>query len=115
MAVEDLLLAAGPDRHLAAGRSRGPAADRRVEHVKVFLGEGGVDLAPIATELVDISKKALSGRMPSINLFGPSAACSTSDGTGNEVKTISVCARYQVWKRPSSRSGRVRDKAGYRE
>ena len=46
----------------------------------------------IATELVDMSKKAVSGRMPSISPFGPSATCSTSAGTGNEVKTISLCA-----------------------
>jgi hypothetical protein len=32
-AVEDLLVTADPDRHLAAGRTRGPAADRRIEQV----------------------------------------------------------------------------------
>ena len=32
----------------------------------------------IVTELVDMSKKAVSGRMPSISPFGPSATCSTS-------------------------------------
>ena len=43
--VEDLLVAADPDRHHAAGRTGGAAADRRVEHVEVLLGEGGVDFA----------------------------------------------------------------------
>jgi hypothetical protein len=45
VAVEDLLVAADPDRHFSAGGAGGAAADRRVEHVKIFLGEGGVDLA----------------------------------------------------------------------
>jgi hypothetical protein len=31
--------------------------------------------------------KAVSGRMPSISPLGPSATCSTSAGTGNDVKT----------------------------
>src|SRR5208283_4541401 len=34
VAVEDLLVAAGPDRHLAAGSTPGAAADRRVENVE---------------------------------------------------------------------------------
>jgi hypothetical protein len=42
--------------------------------------------------MVDMSKKAVSGRIPSISPFGPSATCSTSAGTGSEVKTISLCA-----------------------
>jgi hypothetical protein len=46
-------------------------------------------LRTIATELVDMSKKAVSGRIPSINPFAPDATCSTSAGTGSEVKTIS--------------------------
>jgi len=40
-------------------------------------------LRTVATELVDMSKKALSRRRPSISPFGPSATCSTSAGTGN--------------------------------
>jgi hypothetical protein len=43
--VEDLLIAADPDRHFAAGRTARAAADRRIEHVEVLLGEDGVDLA----------------------------------------------------------------------
>src|SRR5438132_2877972 len=38
-----------------------------------------------------MSKRALSGYIPSISPFAPSATCSTSAGTGSEVKTISVC------------------------
>jgi hypothetical protein len=45
VAVEYLLVAADPDRHLAAGRAAGPAPDRGVEPVEVFLGECGVDLS----------------------------------------------------------------------
>jgi hypothetical protein len=45
VAVEDLLVAAAPDCHLAAGRPRGAAVDRRIEHVEVLVGKGGVDLA----------------------------------------------------------------------
>ena len=43
----------------------------------------------IATELVDMSKNAVSGFMPSINQLGPSATASTSAGTGSEVKMTS--------------------------
>jgi hypothetical protein len=45
VAVELLLVAADPDRHLAAGGAARPAAHRRIEHVEVLFGEGGVDLA----------------------------------------------------------------------
>ena len=45
VAVELLLVAADPDRHLARGSATGAAADRRVKHVEVFFREGGVDLA----------------------------------------------------------------------
>src|SRR4051794_17943298 len=45
VAIELLLVAADPDRHLAAGRAARAAADRRVEHIEVLLGEGGADLA----------------------------------------------------------------------
>jgi len=49
-------------------------------------------LRTVATEFVDMSKKAVSGRMPSISPLAASATCSTSAGTGSEVKTISVCS-----------------------
>jgi hypothetical protein len=62
-------------------------------------------LRTIATELVDMSKKAVSGRMPSISPFSPSATCSTSAGTGKEVKTISLCLASQGRKRPPGRGG----------
>ena len=45
VAVELLLVAADPDRHLAAGSAAGAAADRRIQHVEVLLGEDRVDLA----------------------------------------------------------------------
>ena len=45
-----------------------------------------------ATELVDMSKNAVSGFMPSISPFGPSATASTSAGTGSEVNTTSACS-----------------------
>ena len=43
--AELLLVAADPDRHLAARGAPRPAADRRIQHIEVLLGEGGVDLA----------------------------------------------------------------------
>ena len=49
-------------------------------------------LRTIATELVDMSKNAVSGFMPSISPFGPSATASTSAGTGSEVNTTSDAA-----------------------
>jgi hypothetical protein len=49
-------------------------------------------LRTIATELVDMSKKVVSGRIPSISPFAPSATDSTSAGTGSELKMISVCS-----------------------
>jgi hypothetical protein len=64
VAVEDLLVAADPDRHLATGRTGGAPADRRIEHVEVFSAKAVLILRTIATELVDMSKKAVSGRCP---------------------------------------------------
>jgi hypothetical protein len=49
-------------------------------------------LRTIATESVGMSKKAVSGRMPSIIPFPPSSTDAISVGTGSEVKTISVCS-----------------------
>src|SRR5260370_87707 len=46
----------------------------------------------MATELVDMSKKAVSGFMPSMRPFGPSATASTSAGTGREVNTTSLAS-----------------------
>jgi hypothetical protein len=63
-------------------------------------------LRTIATELVDMSKKATSGRMPSINPLAPSATCSTSAGTGSEVKTISLCAPSAFVTRSRDLNGR---------
>src|SRR5882762_9578253 len=69
-----------------------------------------------------MSKKAVSGRMPSISPFGPSAACSTSAGTGSEVKTTLVCSPSQGRKQPPGRVGGlfaiksvIKNKAGERE
>src|SRR5215472_14921603 len=57
-----------------------------------FSAKAALILRTVATALVDMSKKAVSGRMPSISPFGPSATCSTSAGTGSDVKTTSLCA-----------------------
>jgi hypothetical protein len=43
--VEDLLVAADPQRQPAGGGAARPAADRRVEHVDMLLGKAAVDLA----------------------------------------------------------------------
>ncbi len=43
--IEDLLVAADPDRQFAALRALGPAADRRVEHMDAALGQHAVQPA----------------------------------------------------------------------
>src|SRR5215472_8383143 len=70
-----------------------------------FSAKAALILRTIATELVDMSKKAVSGRMPSISPFGPSATCSTSAGTGNEVKTNLVCLPSEGRRQPPGRVG----------
>jgi hypothetical protein len=44
-----------------------------------------------------MSKKAVSGRMPSISPFGPSATCSSSAGTGNVAHHgLALCVEPQA-------------------
>jgi len=76
-----LLVAAYPDRHFPDAAPDGPAADRRIQHVDVLLAKAALILRTTETELVDMSKNAVSGFMPSMSPFGPSATASTSAGT----------------------------------
>jgi hypothetical protein len=54
VAVENLLVAAGPDRHLAAGRTRGAAASGESSMYRFYSAKAALILRAIATELVDM-------------------------------------------------------------
>ena len=57
-----------------------------------FSAKAALILRTTATELVDMSKNAVSGFIPSMSPLGPSATASTSAGTGSEVNTTSICS-----------------------
>src|ERR1700735_2059036 len=61
-----------------------------------FSAKAALILRTTDTELVDMSKNAVSGFMPSMRPLGPSATASTSAGTGSEGNTTLLAERLRA-------------------